>query len=126
MLTGSYSGNDCLAFIQALRKLCNHPSLLSKRQKSDSCDENSSRDLRNELSDGEDDGDDPSQVTELLSKESDSDWAQKPSGKLKVTLSILDYLIDSTKEKIVLVSYSTKVIFLILNLFCSHLSQRFN
>lgn len=96
-LTSGYSGNEHLGFIQALRKLCNHPSFFSDPSKLKEEDEEEDYLM-----------DDVFQVLNSSQNE-DDDVMEKSAGKFQVTFDLLDSLMRDTKEKILLVSYSTKV-----------------
>ncbi|KAI9557966.1 RAD54B meiotic recombition protein [Daphnia sinensis] len=105
ILSSTHCGNDQLSFILALRKLCNHPTLFTTTTKRSE----ESKKNEDEESDIED-----FECTSLLQ----SNYKEKnlqiqshdASGKFVVTYAIVDSMMKNTKEKIILVSYSTKML----------------
>ncbi|EFX87055.1 RAD54B meiotic recombination protein, partial [Daphnia pulex] len=89
ILSSTQTGNDQLSFILALRKLCNHPTLFAATRKHAECSELWQENYK----------EDSSQIQ-----------SRDASGKFVVTFAILDSLMKNTKEKIILVSYSTKML----------------
>ena len=98
VFSSAYSGTSHLRYILALRKLCNHPALFASKD-FDEMDQ----------FDGEEEEEECGQLNDDILSLAAVDPSDG-SGKLDTTLSLVDCLMSETKEKLVFVSYSTKVI----------------
>ncbi|XP_057380226.1 DNA repair and recombination protein RAD54B-like [Daphnia carinata] len=104
ILSSTHCGNDQLSFILALRKLCNHPTLFTITTKQSEVSKK-----EDEESDNEDF--ECSNLLQANCKEKNLQiQSREASGKFIVTYAIVDSVMKNTKEKIILVSYSTKML----------------
>ncbi|XP_045027998.1 DNA repair and recombination protein RAD54B isoform X2 [Daphnia magna] len=105
ILSSTHCGNNQLSFILALRKLCNHPTLFTTTTKR-SEESKTNEDEESDIEDFE-----CSSLLQTNYKEKNPQ-IQSPdaSGKFVVTYAIVDSVMKNTKEKIILVSYSTKML----------------
>jgi len=106
LLVPTCSGsNDSFACIQALRQLCNHPSFVLSKQQAISNDQHQSSE-ENEFDQLFDNGEKHwLDLFDAVDQETNA-----TSGKLQVTMALLDSFMKNTREKIVFVSYSTKML----------------